>query len=118
MKDNMANVELLVKIPEIEYKHIVNTYYMQADIPLDTPGKQLISFYDDKENMHRTVALLLIYQDGSIYYAVNIKEVNKNYGRYTGLNFSRYFVGENIKYNQYDQYNQYNQYNQYSLNID
>ena len=82
-----------------EYQRIINTYYMQADIPLSNPGKRLISFYEDKPNMHRTIAFLLFYNDGTIYYADNIKEKRTGYTRFSGLKWSKYFVGENKKYN-------------------
>ena len=81
-----------------EYKHIINDYIMQANIPLNNPGKQLISFYENKNKMNCTIAFLLIYQDGIIYYADNIKEKDTGYTRYTGLDSSKYFVGKNIKY--------------------
>lgn len=81
------------------YQHIINDYYIQADIPLKNPGKRLISFYEQKSLMHRTIAFLLIYEDGTIYYVDNIKEKDTEYNGFTGLHWSDFFVGENIKFN-------------------
>lgn len=80
-----------------EYKHIINDYFMQADVPLNYPGKRLISFYNSKDYIHRTIAFLLIYEDGTIYFVDNIKE--NNAPRFTGLQWSEFFVGESVKYN-------------------
>lgn len=85
----------------VEYQHIINDYYMQADIPLSYPGRRLISFYEDKSLMHRTIAFLLIYTDGTIYFADNIKEKDTGYTRFTGLHWSKFFVGENVKYKEF-----------------
>lgn len=93
-----------IKLEEITkdsstYQHIINDYYMQADIPLNSPGKRLISFYEEKSLMHRTIAFLLIYEDGTIYFADNIKEKDTGFTRFTGLHWSDFFVGENVKFN-------------------
>lgn len=82
------------------YKHIVNDYFMQADVPLGSPGKRLISFYEDETLMHRTIAFLLIFEDGTIYGIDNIKEKDTGFTRFTGLHWSEFFVGENIKFNE------------------
>lgn len=71
---------------------------MQAEIPLSYPGKKLLTFYETESNNHRTIAMLLIQQDGTIYFADNIKEKDTGYTRYTGLNSSEFFVGENIRF--------------------
>ena len=84
-----------------QYQHIINDYYMQADIPLSYPGRRLISFYEDKSLMHRTIAFLLIYTDDTIYFADNIKEKDTGYTRFTGLHWSKFFVGENIKFKEF-----------------
>lgn len=87
-------------LDSLEYQHIVNDYFMQADIPLNSPGKRLISFYEEESLMHRTIAFLLIYEDGTIYFADNIKEKDTGFTRYTGLQWSEFFVGENKKFNE------------------
>ena len=80
------------------YQHIINDYFMQADVPLNYPGKRLISFYENENLIHRTIAFLLIYEDGTIYFADNIKEKDTGFTRFTGLQWSEFFVGENIKF--------------------
>ena len=56
------------------YQHIINDYFMQADIPLNAPGKRLISFYEGESLKHRTIAFMLICEDGTIYCVDDIKE--------------------------------------------
>ena len=82
-----------------EYKHIINNYYIQTDIPLKAPGKRLITFYEDRSLIHTTIAILLITEDDTVYIADNIKDNKTNFTRYTGLNTSDYFIGYDIKYN-------------------
>ena len=72
-------------------------YYVQADIDLKSPGKRLVSFFDNKSS--RTRAFILFYEDGSIYYKDNLKDEDKKLGLYTGLEDSKYHVrGEIIKF--------------------
>ncbi len=78
-----------------EYEHIVNDYFVQAEISLNSKGKKLISFYEGEYKCY-TIAFLLIYEDGTIYYADNILE--DNFPRFTGLCFSEYSVSEGVKY--------------------
>ena len=73
---------------------------MQAEIPLSYPGKKLITFYETESNKHRTIAMLLIQQDGTIYFADNIKEKDTGFTRYTGLDSSGFFVGEDVKFSE------------------
>lgn len=82
-----------------EYQHIANDYFMQADIPLSFPGKRLVSFYEAENCEHRTIAFLLLYEDGSVYFADNITEPDSDFSRYTGLN-CEYFVGEDVKFSE------------------
>jgi len=81
-----------------EYNHIIKDYFMQADIPLGFPGKKLLTFYETESNVHRTIAMLLINEDGKIYFADNIKDKDTGFTRYTGLSDSRFFVEKNVKY--------------------
>lgn len=83
-----------------EYKHIVNDYFLQAEITLSTPGKKLITFYEEESLIHRTIAMLLIYEDGRIYFTDNIKEKDTGFTRFTGLQSSEFFAGENIKFSE------------------
>lgn len=78
------------------YQQIVDTYLMQADIPLSSPGKRLVTF-SDKDEPHRTTALLLFYEDGTVYRSDRLEEKN-GHGRYTGLHWSKYFVGKDKKF--------------------
>lgn len=82
----------------LEYKHIINDYFLQADIPLNYPGKKLLSFYEEEIDIHRTIAFLLIFDDETIYFADNLKEKDTGYTRFSGLQWSEFFVGENIKF--------------------
>ena len=80
------------------YQHIINDYFMQVDVPLNYPGERLISFYENENLIHRTIAFLLIYKDGTIYVADNIKEKDTGFTKFTGLQWSEFFVGKNIKF--------------------
>lgn len=70
-----------------KYVYITDTYFVQADIPLSAPGKRLVCFSKEK-NRQYTSAMLLFYEDGTVFYADNICEKNNMF--YTGLNFSEY----------------------------
>ncbi|MBR3613765.1 MAG: hypothetical protein IKL55_01115 [Clostridia bacterium] len=82
------------------YQHIINDYYMQVNLPLASPGKKLISFYEEDSGTHRTKAVLLIYEDGKIYFADDIKEKDTGHSVFTALNSSEFFVGEKIKFSE------------------
>lgn len=79
-----------------EYMSIVDSYYVQAEIPLNAPGKKLVSFYDKEEGIRRTSAFLLIYEDGTVCF-VDIKN-EYGYSEFTGLECSEYFTGGDYQY--------------------
>ncbi|MDE7295240.1 MAG: hypothetical protein K2N72_12530 [Oscillospiraceae bacterium] len=75
-----------------EYRHIADTYFVQSDIPLSSPGKRLVSFSDERYRQY-TVALLLFYEDGTIFYADGIRSKdNKDIGQYFGLDHPRELI--------------------------
>lgn len=80
-----------------DYQQIVDKYMMQADIPLSSPGKRLVTFCEAGE-AHRTVALLLFYEDGTVYCSDRVEEADGCPGKFTGLNWSTYFVGEDKRF--------------------
>ena len=80
-----------------ELARLYNEYYVQAKIRLLTPGKVLYSFSTDKENMHRTVALLMETEDGTLYYADEIMEPAIDRNRFTGLHWSEFSVDEGTR---------------------
>ncbi len=71
-----------------EYRHIADTYFVQSDISLSSPGKRLVSFSDERYE-HYTVALLLFYEDGTVFYADNIRYENTDRGQYFGLSYPK-----------------------------
>lgn len=80
-----------------ELERLYEEYYVQAKIRLSAPGKVLYSFSIDEDNNHRTVALLLETEDGTLYYADELKEYNTDRDRFTGLHWSRFSVEEGMR---------------------
>lgn len=78
------------------YQQIITAYVMQADISLSSPGKRLVTFCEAEEP-HRTTAMLLFYEDGTVYCSDRIEETN-GHGRFTGLNWSNYYVGSGKRF--------------------
>lgn len=74
--------------------HLEKDYYVQAKIPLSAPGSVLYSFYSEPDCMHQTVALLMELENGELYYADEITEPDIDRNRFSGLHWSRFFVGE------------------------
>lgn len=105
--DEYFEVRLAETSPDSsEYRHIADTYFVQADIPLSSPGERLVSFYDEESNAHRTIAALLFYEDGRVFYADEIREKDTGFERYTGLCGSEYYVfGEPVKLADYEKMN-------------
>ena len=105
--DEYFEIDLAETSPDSsEYRHIADTYFVQADIPLSSPGKRLICFFDEERNSHRTIAMLLFYEDGSIFYADEMREKDTNYEPYTGLRGSEYYVfEESLKLADYENMN-------------
>lgn len=79
------------------YQQIITAYVMQADISLSSPGKRLVTFCKADEP-HRTTAMLLFYEDGTVYCSDRIEESDGYVGRFTGLNWSNYYVGEGRRF--------------------
>lgn len=97
--DEFWRVKLKKTTPDSEeLAGLYQDYYVQAKIRLSSPGKVLYSFSIDEDNNHRTVALLLETEDGTLYYADEIKEYNTDRDRFTGLHWSRFYVGEEVKW--------------------
>ncbi len=63
-------------------------YIPQAEIPLNSPGKRLLTYAENPSNGHRTIAMVMEMSDGSVLYADNICEPDTGYTRYSGLNSS------------------------------
>lgn len=78
----------------------VGGYLVQAVIPLTGEGSRLISFSTDETLLHRTIALVLEMKDGTMYIADKIQERDTGFDRFTGLNRSEYFVGENVHWSE------------------
>ncbi len=84
-----------------KYVYITDTYFVQADIPLSAPGKRLVCFSKEK-NRQYTAAMLLFYEDGTVFYANDLCE--KNNMLYTGLNFSEYKIcDKSVKFSEYEE---------------
>lgn len=96
--DEFWRVKLKKTTPDSEeLTRLYQDYYVQAKIRLSDPGKVLYSFSLDDESRHQTVALLLITEDGTLYYADEIKEYNTDRDRFTGLHWSRFSVKEGMR---------------------
>lgn len=79
-------------------RHMDKDYLVQAEIPLSSPGKRLISFYpNDEYSNHLTIAFILETEDGSVYCADELKEKDTGYIPYSGLGSSPYRVDKNTK---------------------
>ena len=65
-----------------------SSYILQAEIPLDSPGKRLLAYAENPSHAHRTVAMIMEMSDGSVYYADEIRDSDTGYSRYSGLNSS------------------------------
>ena len=79
-----------------DYQQIITAYVMQADVPLSSPGKRLVTFSEAEED-HRTTAILLFYEDGTVYCSDRIEE-SGGHGKFTGLNWSNYYVGKGKRF--------------------
>ncbi|MDD6035535.1 MAG: hypothetical protein PUC30_04995 [Lachnospiraceae bacterium] len=77
-----------------EVMGMTGTGYVQAVVPLSTPGKRLVSFYTEPDNSHLTGALLLEMENGEVYYAKEVREKSTGFECYFGLSDSEYYVGE------------------------
>jgi len=89
LKETTAEAEELIRLYE--------EYFVQAKIRLSAPGKVLYSFSVDEDSRHRTVALLLETEDGTLYFADELKEYNIDRDRFTGLHWSRFSVEEGTR---------------------
>ncbi len=69
-------------------RFIENKYIQQAEIPLNSPGKCLLTYAENPSNGHRTIAMIMEMSDGSVLYADEIREPDTGYVRYSGLNSS------------------------------
>lgn len=69
-------------------RNIESKYILQAEIPLNSPGKRLLTYADNPSNSHRTIAMVMEMSDGSVLYADEICEPDTGYARYSGLNSS------------------------------
>ncbi|MCI7351348.1 MAG: hypothetical protein MSH60_11460 [Ruminococcus sp.] len=69
-------------------RNIESKYILQAEIPLDLPGKRLLTFSENPSNSHRTIAMVMEMSDGSVLYVDEIRESDTGYVRYSGLNSS------------------------------
>ena len=77
-----------------EYYHIIDEYFVQAVIPLEKDNGTLICFSTEAD--HLTVAMMIIYDDGTVYLVDDIREDDGR--RYTGLNQSKFRVEDNVKF--------------------
>ena len=77
-------------------ERIKSEYYVQTVIPLK--NGRLISFYNNEINWHRTIAMLLEYDDGSVYYASELRDKDTGYDMFLGLGFSEYLLTGQKKY--------------------
>lgn len=94
--DEFQRVELSKMNTETERYEVwqmKQKYYVQAVVPLSTPGKRLISFYyDEYMTGLQTTAFLVEMENGEIYYADRIGKKNSDYDCYLGLKNAKYFV--------------------------
>ncbi|MCL2087145.1 MAG: hypothetical protein FWH05_06080 [Oscillospiraceae bacterium] len=73
--------------------NIIENPNLQTKVNLSFPGQTLTTYYSSKANEHRTTAIQIIIEDGSIYSISNIKDKNTGFDYYLGLKWSKYYVG-------------------------
>lgn len=78
-------------------RNIESKYILQSEIPLNSPGKRLLTYADDPSNSHRTIAMVMEMSDGSVLYADEICEPDTGYARYSGLNSSIFRIKDEEK---------------------
>lgn len=78
----------LVPADSTTVRNIESKYILQAEIPLNSPGKRLLTYAENPANAHRTIAMIMEMSDGSVLYADEIREPDTGYTRYSGLNSS------------------------------
>ncbi len=81
-----------------EAERIKSEYYVQSVFPLEKG--RLITFCTGPENSHRTIAMLLEYNDGTVYYASALTDKDTGYEIYLGLDRSQYYSENQLKYDE------------------
>ncbi|MBQ8176377.1 MAG: hypothetical protein IJ035_05005 [Oscillospiraceae bacterium] len=81
---------------------IKKDYIVQAVIPLENQDGKLITFSDEENNRHRTIAIILECEDG-VFCADEIRERDTGFVRFSGLQWSQYYVGENLTAEDFDE---------------
>lgn len=82
--------------------NIKKKYVVQTVIPLNSPGEKLITFCESEENNHRTIAIILECESGT-YCSDEIRETDMGYTQFSGLKWSRFYVGDNLTADDFDE---------------
>lgn len=80
-----------------DLRKIREDYFVQADVPLNAPGKRLITFCESEGTTYRTVAMIMETEDG-FYFADDIRDKNTGYKKANWFDRSDYYVGEGVRY--------------------
>lgn len=77
---------------------IKDNYFVQAVIPLNSPGKRLITFCCEDDISNKTCAVILETENG-LFFTENIRDRN-NHHVYSKLDDSDFYVGNEVKYSE------------------
>lgn len=78
-------------------RSIREKYFVQSDVPLNAPGKRLITFCEEENTVHRTIAMILETEDG-FFYADDLRDKDTGFSMYNKFNRSDYYVGKGVRY--------------------
>ncbi|MDD2475578.1 MAG: hypothetical protein PHI32_06675 [Dysgonamonadaceae bacterium] len=84
---------------ELSENITLKNYNVQYKKELNDPGETLIAFYLNEEEKHKTIALQLFMEDGSVYAIDNIKDKVNRDGLYLGLQSAQLENEAERKYN-------------------
>lgn len=77
-----------------EFDRICSGYFIQNIFPLE--HGRLITFYSEKERSNLTSAIILEYDDGSVYFGLPAKDKEKEW--WLGISSTKYFYDNQVRY--------------------
>lgn len=70
---------------QLEKSGGIESQNIQYSHELSSPGRELITYYPDEKSRHRTNAIAVVMEDGTVYSADGLKDENDGYGVFLGL---------------------------------
>lgn len=58
---------------------------VQNEIDLPSPGERLVTYFPDEKNKHRTNAIELYMEDGTVYSVSDMRDADTGYTEFLGL---------------------------------